>query len=194
MLATLFLFMSLPAAGEPVSLHPANPHYLIFRGKPTVLISSTEHYGAVLNGDFDAISYLDELHNQGLNFTRTFSGTYREVEGSLRSPQILLPPNPKSLSLRGLDLKPKELPMAVTSSTLGDSTTTTSAAQDLRRSRGKRGIIVEFVLFCPFYEENLWEVNPMNARNNVGGRANTQNRGIHAQAPRPAKKARGICT
>ena len=23
------------------------------------------------------------------------------------------------------------------------------------------------MLFCPFYEENLWEVNPMNARNNV---------------------------
>ena len=34
---------------------------------------------------------------------------------------------------------------------------------------GKRGVVVEFVLFCPFYEEVLWEVNPMNARNNVNG-------------------------
>ena len=56
MLATLFLLLSLPAAGEPISLHPDNPHYLLFRGKPTVLITSTEHYGAVLNGDFDADS------------------------------------------------------------------------------------------------------------------------------------------
>ena len=79
MLATLFLMLSLPAAGEPISLHPANPHYLLFRGRPTVLISSTEHYGAVLNGEFDAIPYLDELKSGGLNLTRTFSGTYFEI-------------------------------------------------------------------------------------------------------------------
>ena len=84
MLATFFLVLMLPAAGEPISLHPENPHYLLFRGKPTVLISSTEHYGAVLNGDFDAIPYLDELHARGLNLTRTFSGTYREVPGSFK--------------------------------------------------------------------------------------------------------------
>ncbi len=34
---------------------------------------------------------------------------------------------------------------------------------------GERGIVVELVLFCPFYEENLWQFNPMNARNNVNG-------------------------
>ena len=39
MLATLFLVLILPAAGEPISLHPDNPHYLLFRGKPTVLIT-----------------------------------------------------------------------------------------------------------------------------------------------------------
>ena len=39
MLATLFLVLGLQAAGEPISLHPDNPHYLLFRGKPTVLIS-----------------------------------------------------------------------------------------------------------------------------------------------------------
>ena len=35
-----------------------------------------------------------------------------------------------------------------------------------------RGIVVEYVLFCPFYEENLWAVNPMNARNNINGVGN----------------------
>jgi hypothetical protein len=33
----------------------------------------------------------------------------------------------------------------------------------------RRGIVVELVLFCPLYEDNLWDVNPMNARNNVNG-------------------------
>ena len=36
----------------------------------------------------------------------------------------------------------------------------------------ERGIVVEYSLFCPFYEEDLWAVNPMNARNNVNGVGN----------------------
>src|SRR5262245_29626948 len=46
------------AAAEPLRLHPDNPHYFLFRGKPTVLITSGEHYGAVLNLDFDYVAYL----------------------------------------------------------------------------------------------------------------------------------------
>src|SRR5262245_27080972 len=41
------------AAAPALQLLPDNPHYFLFRGKPTVLIGSGEHYGAVLNGDFD---------------------------------------------------------------------------------------------------------------------------------------------
>src|SRR5262245_43971463 len=66
-------------AAEPFRLHPANPHYFEFRGKPTVLITSAEHYGAVLNGAFDYIKYLDTLAKDGLNMTRIFTGGYREV-------------------------------------------------------------------------------------------------------------------
>ena len=28
---------------------------------------------------------------------------------------------------------------------------------------------MEYVLFCPLYEESLWDVSPMNAKNNVNG-------------------------
>jgi len=34
---------------KPIGLHPENPHYFLWRGKATVLITSGEHYGAVLN-------------------------------------------------------------------------------------------------------------------------------------------------
>ncbi len=34
-------------------------------------------------------------------------------------------------------------------------------------SASERGIVVEFVLFCPFYEDTLWDMNPMNPHNNV---------------------------
>ncbi len=170
MLASLLLLAGLSLSATPISLHPDNPHYLLFRGKPTVLITSTEHYGAVLNGDFDAIPYLDELHARGLNLTRTFSGTYREVAGSFRIAKNTLAPSP------GQYIAP------------WPRTGTAGAADgghrfDLDRwndayfdrlkafvaAASDRGIVVEYVLFCPFYEENLWEVNPMNARNNVNG-------------------------
>src|SRR5436189_2829716 len=78
-----------------IALHPDNPHYFLFRGKPTVLIGSTEHYGAVLNGDFDFLPYLDELKGKGLNLTRTFSGVYREVPGSFNIRNNTLAPRPE---------------------------------------------------------------------------------------------------
>jgi hypothetical protein len=37
------------AADKPLSLHPDNPHGLLFRGKPSILLTSGEHYGAVHN-------------------------------------------------------------------------------------------------------------------------------------------------
>src|SRR5579884_632477 len=78
----LLLTSSASAADKPLALHPDNPHYFLFRGKPAVLVTSGEHYGAVLNRDFDYVPYLDELHARGFNLTRTFSGVYREVPGS----------------------------------------------------------------------------------------------------------------
>ena len=69
---------SVALGADPIRLHPANPHYFEFRGKPTVLITSAEHYGAVLNLDFDYKRYLDTLAADRLNLTRTFTGAYRE--------------------------------------------------------------------------------------------------------------------
>ena len=37
----------------PIRLHPDNRHYFLYQGRPTVLITSAEHYGAVINKDFD---------------------------------------------------------------------------------------------------------------------------------------------
>lgn len=68
-------------AAEPIRLHPDNPHYFLFRNKPTVFVSSAEHYGAVMNLDFDYVPYFQELGAYGLNQTRTFSGTYVEYPG-----------------------------------------------------------------------------------------------------------------
>ena len=67
------------AKSQPIRLHPANPHYFLFRGKAVALITSGEHYGAVLNRDFDYRRYLATLEADGLNYTRLFTGSYVEV-------------------------------------------------------------------------------------------------------------------
>ena len=68
LLSTVFLFpcrrLTRKSPRAPLALHPDNPHYFLFRGKPTVLITSGEHYGAVLNLDFDYLRYLDALHDR----------------------------------------------------------------------------------------------------------------------------------
>lgn len=73
--------LSLFAAG-PIRVHPANPHYYEWQGRATVLVASGEHYGSVINPDFDFVKYLSTIQAAGLNHTRLFLGDYAEGAGS----------------------------------------------------------------------------------------------------------------
>jgi hypothetical protein len=61
MLKTFWVLVLLSAVAggraEPIRVHPDNPHYYLFRGRPTVLITSAEHYGAVINRAFNYNAY-----------------------------------------------------------------------------------------------------------------------------------------
>src|SRR3954449_11485703 len=157
------------AAGTgPIAPHPENPRYFLFEGKPTFLITSGEHYGAVLNLDFDFVPYLDELHARGFNQTRTFSGTYREVPGSFKIRHNTLAPAP------GRYLGPWARSKTPGAADGGNKFDLDAWDGDYFRrlkafcaEAGRRGVVVEFVLFCPFYDDGLRAANPMNARNNV---------------------------
>jgi hypothetical protein len=154
----------------PIALHPANPHYLLFRGQPTVLVSSTEHYGAVLNLDFYYVPYLDELHAKGLNLTRTFSGVYCEDRASfgIRS-NTLAPAGGKLLC----PWARSQTPGCTNGGNKFDLARWDGAyfrrLKDFLAQAGERGIVVELVLFCPFYDDSMWVLSPMNVRNNVNG-------------------------
>lgn len=149
-------------AAEPIRLHPDNPRYFLWRGKPMVLITSGEHYGAVLNLDFDAVAYLDTLAADGLNHTRVFSGTYREVASSFGITDNTLAPPPERFCCPWKPIGGKF-----------DLTQFNEAyfarLKDFMAQARERGIVVEYNFFCPFYDEMLWQVNPMNAANNVNG-------------------------
>lgn len=165
--ATVLLAHSLARAAEParqpISLHPDNPRYFLFRGKPAILVGSGEHYGSVLNLEFDYERYLDVIQADGLNLTRTFSGYYREV--------------PASFGIRGNTLAPAEgkysAPWAKDAKGKYDLTKWNDAHFERMRAfvgaAGKRGIVVEMSIFCPFYEDVLWQIDPLNAKNNTRG-------------------------
>src|SRR4051794_26885546 len=143
--------------GKPIAPHPENPRYFLFEGKPTFLITSGEHYGAVLNLDFNFVPYLDELQRRGFNLTRTFTGTYREIPGSFKIEKNTLSPAPARYSTPWAR---STMPGAADGGNKFNLGRWNEAYfQRLKAfcaAAAKRGIVVELVLFCPYYEEELW--------------------------------------
>ena len=158
-----------PARPQTIRLHPANPHYFLFRGKAVALITSGEHYGAVLNKDFDYRRYLDALQADGLNYTRLFAGSYVEVPA-------------KSFGILHNDLAPEPgrfLAPWVRSDTPGyagggnkfdlekwDEEFFTRY-RDFLAEAAKRGIVVEVTLFSAHYGEAQWQMTALNPANNI---------------------------
>jgi len=155
---TLSCLFTAPTAvsAEPIKLHPDNPHYFLFRDQSAILITSGEHYGAVLNLNFNYVRYLDVLQGHAFNLTRIFSGTYREVKGSFGITGNTLAPSPGSYLCPWLR-------------------SSTPGATD-----GGNGIVVELTLFCAMYDEEVWLASPMNAPNNINGIGNVGRHRVHS--------------
>lgn len=158
------------AADQPLALHPANPHYFLFRGKATPLITSAEHYGAVLNRDFDYTKYLDELKAHGFNLTRIFTGAYCEDAKSFGIARNTLAPKEGKLICPWARSDKPGYAGGGNKFDLGrfDEEYFTRLKAFLREA-GQRGIVVELALFCPFYEDSMWNLSPMNSANNING-------------------------
>lgn len=172
-LCALAMQISITAFAQPLALHPSNPHYFIYKNKPTVLITSGEHYGAILNLDFNYRRYLGELYSEGLNMTRTFSGVYCEQPGAFNIASNTLAPIANSY------VTPWARSGTPGYKNGGNKFDLTKWDDKyFNRLRGfvneaqSKNIIVEFTLFCPFYEDGMWVLSPMNPANNVNSTPN----------------------
>ncbi len=164
----LVLLLLVNTLAQPIALHPENPHYFEYKTKPTVLITSAEHYGAVLNLGFDFETYLKTLHKEGMNYTRIFTGSYVEIPGSFNIEKNTLAPAVGQF-------------IAPWSRTNEDGIYKGEKKFDLSRwnkeyfSRlhnfialaNELDIIVEVTFFCSTYQDAYWERNPFNPGNNV---------------------------
>ena len=115
--AFLLLVSITATLAQPLRLLPKNPHYFEYDGRQTLLIGSGEHYGAVVNQDFDYRTYLATLAADGLNNTRLFTGAYVEKPGDFNIQKIPWPPAKTGSCYPGHGANSPVTPSAATAST-----------------------------------------------------------------------------
>jgi hypothetical protein len=168
-IATFALGASLFA--EPIKLNPANPHYYLYQGRPTILITSAEHYGAVINKDFDYVAYLDALRAYGLNYTRIYPGALFEPVGKF-SKGNPLGPKPSSLVLPWARSNQPGYMLGGNKFDLDKWNPEYFARlRDFVAKAGERGIVVEICFFNAQYSDT-WPISPLYHENNIQGVGN----------------------
>jgi hypothetical protein len=173
LLASFVLLAFLPVHAQtpeqPISLHPENPHYFLYKNQAMALVGSGEHYGAVFNGDFDYHKYLETLSADGMNYTRLFGGSYVEVPaksfGILRND--LAPEPGRFTSPWARSAEPGYQGGGNKFDLQKWNPEYFSRLRDFLADASKHGIIVEITLFSSQYGEMQWNVSPFNRKNNV---------------------------
>jgi hypothetical protein len=166
----VFCYCFVPALllSQPIRPHPENPHYYLFRGKATILITSAEHYGAVINKSFDYVAYLDALKEHGMNYTRIYPGAMFETTDKF------LPGNPLGAKPRDLILPwtRSDQPGYMTGGNKFDldrwNAEYFARLKDFIAKAGERGIVVEICFFNSQYSDT-WMISPLYYENNVQG-------------------------
>jgi len=162
----ILIIQSLSA--QPIQLHPDNPHYLLYKGKPRVLITSAEHYGAVLNLDFDFKKYLQTLHDEGMDYTRIFTGSYVENSESFGiEKNTLAPLNDKVIT----PWARSNVPGYINGGNKFDldkwNPDYFARLHDFVATAEHLGIIVEVTFFSSIYRDDYWQYCPFYSENNI---------------------------
>lgn len=165
-LTILLLYGMATILGQPLALHPSNPHYFLYQGKPLILITSAEHYGGLINKAFDYKRYFETLNDYNLNATRIYPGYLIEpidkyIQGNTLGPQsdfLLLPwkrivftDTVSGRSKYDLDTWDTEFFIRL---------------KDFVKLAEEKGIIVEICFFNAQYEDT-WPLSPLNHLNNI---------------------------
>jgi len=157
-----------PGHAVPIAVHPENPKYFLFRGKPLVLVAASEHYGSVINRRFDFARYLADAADKKQTVTRTFL-LYRELQ-SVRNPYSplkaespdFITPYPRLGPGKAMDGEPKYDLDRWNPEYFDRLHRFLSLASDF-------GIVVELTVFSDTYADEIWALNPLRDKNNLQG-------------------------
>ena len=159
----------MPDPGSPISLHPENPRYFLYKGRPRVLVTATEHYGAVLNRNFDYVRYLEETADKRLTLSRCFL-LFRELEGVPLNPHSPCKPVPGEYVAPFLRTGPGYATDGFPTFDLDQwDPEYFQRLHGFLAEAARREVVVELTLFSNTYGDPVWNLNPFNVRNNVNG-------------------------
>jgi hypothetical protein len=164
----LFFICSLYAqSNKALQLHPQNPHYFLYQNKALVLIGSGEHYGSIVNLDFDYKKYLQTLTKDGLNTTRIFAGAYIEKLGDFDILKNNLAPVEGRLLLPWQRSKTPGYALGGNKFDLNQwDKAYFTRLKDFMTEARRSGILVEITLFSSHYGGG-WNYSALNRKNNV---------------------------
>ncbi len=165
------LFGQLAQGQSILRLHPENPHYFQYQGEPMIIIGSAEHYGAVVNLDFDYHTYLKTLGSEGLNHTRLFTGAYIEKQGDFGIKKNTLAPMDGRVIL---PWKRSAEPGFALGGNKFDLQQWDGAyfarLKDFMSLSRDNDVMVEVCLFSSHYDGG-WNYSPLNPQNNINSTA-----------------------
>jgi len=152
-------------AAEVIGIHPDNPRYFQWRGQAMVLVAAGEHYGAVINPDFDFSKYLRTLESAGLNHTRLFLGSYVEWPEAFGIADNPLTPAPGRFLAPWARSATPGFPLGGNKFDLDRWDAAYFARlHAFLDEADRRGVVVEAVLF---FIGPGWDYLPLNPHNNV---------------------------
>jgi len=162
----ILFVLVLKASAQIVRPDAKNPHYLNYKGKPIVAISSADHYGSVINQEYDFETYLKTLQKDNLNYVRLMLGSYFEMPGAFGIAKNVLAPSHQNLIL---PWQRSSEPGNLAGGNKLDLDMWNEAyfvrLKKFVSEAEKLGIIVEVTLFSSYY--GSWTNSPFYFKNNI---------------------------
>ncbi len=158
-------------SSQVFSVHPRNHRCFLYKGQPFRVLTSAEHYGAVMNADFDYDLYLQELRRTGENMTRVFA-FFREMHPSVCTGEAdTLGPRPEAVVSPWLRV-PGHGPAADGLDRFDlDQWDPAYFARlrDFAAKCARQGVVCEITLFGNPYDWPRWDLCPCSAASNING-------------------------
>ena len=176
-------------APAPIAVYPANPSYFEYRGKVTALLSSGEHYGSLINKDFDYRKYFAALAASNFTLTEAFAGSYVEPDDD-GDPSGLYPLNNPLSPANGSYISPfarTAVPGGPKGGTKFDllkyDPAYFSRLRSFVKTAGAAGVVVQLGLFCGYdaVHSFIWDGSPQNPKNNVNGWADVRQDTVYTE-------------
>jgi hypothetical protein len=156
------------AVPGPIRIHPQNSKVFEFRDKPLVLLTATEHYGAVMNRPFRFERYLADAAERGLTLTRLFM-LFRELQTPINPYSSCKPESPDYVAPFERTAPGHALDGELKFDLDRFNPEFFDRLHRFVSLASQYGIIVEVVLLSHTYADAVWALNPLNPNNNVNG-------------------------